>query len=106
MSVLLTRGAAPAAGRVSGVTPDFPTFRRLAETERAAGGAGAPYAPIVRRLPADLDTPVSAYLKLCAGATDRGYSFLLESVHGGEQPARYSFLGAKPERVLLVGPHD
>ena len=39
---------------------------------------------------------MSAYLKLCAGATDTGYSFLLESVHGGEQPARYSFLGANP----------
>ena len=104
MSVVLTRGAARAAGQVPGITPDFDAFRRLAETERVAGGA--PWAPIVRRLPADLDTPVSAYLKLCGGATDTGYSFLLESVHGGEQPARYSFLGAQPQRVLRVGPHD
>jgi anthranilate synthase component I len=106
MSAVLTRGGAPAAGRVPAVTPDFGAFRRLAESARREGGDGAPYAPVVRRLPGDLDTPVSAYLKLCAGAPDTGYSFLLESVHGGEQPARYSFLGAGPERLLRVGPHD
>ena len=52
--------------------------------------AGAPAArtrtliPIVRELPADLETPVSVYLKL-AGARP---SFLLESITGGEQLAR------------------
>jgi len=45
---------------------------------------------IVRELPADLETPVSVYLKL-AGSEP---SFLLESVTGGEQVARYSFIGA------------
>ncbi len=48
--------------------------------------------PVVRELPADLETPVSVYLKL-AGA---GPSFLLESVTGGEQVARYSFIGVNP----------
>lgn len=45
--------------------------------------------PVVRELPADLDTPVSVYLKLAG----QGPSFLLESVTGGEQVARYSFIG-------------
>jgi len=45
--------------------------------------------PIVRELPADLETPISVYLKLAG----YGPSFLLESVTGGEYVARYSFLG-------------
>ncbi|ADV67838.1 anthranilate synthase component I [Deinococcus maricopensis] len=45
----------------------------------------------VRELSADLDTPVSAYLKLTQGS--HGPSFLLESVEGGERQARYSFIG-------------
>ena len=45
----------------------------------------------VRELNADLDTPVSAYLKVTKGAP--ALSFLLESVEGGERQARYSFIG-------------
>ncbi|GAA4019876.1 anthranilate synthase component I [Deinococcus rubellus] len=45
----------------------------------------------VRELNADLDTPVSAYLKVTGGA--KKLSFLLESVEGGERQARYSFIG-------------
>jgi anthranilate synthase component 1 len=45
--------------------------------------------PVVREVHADLETPTSAYLKLCG----RGPSFLLESVEGGERVARYSFIG-------------
>ena len=45
--------------------------------------------PIVRELSADLETPISVYLKLAG----KGPSFLLESVTGGEHVARYSFLG-------------
>lgn len=52
--------------------------------------------PIYREVLADLETPVSAYLKVARG----GYSFLLESVEGGERLARYSFIGAEPYRVL------
>lgn len=48
--------------------------------------------PVVRELPADLETPVSVYLKLA----ESGPSFLLESVTGGEQVARYSFIGVNP----------
>ena len=48
--------------------------------------------PVFAELPADLDTPLSAYLRLRPGP----YSFLLESVEGGEVWARYSFLGPDP----------
>lgn len=53
--------------------------------------------PVVRDLLADLHTPVSAYWKL---AHDEQHSFLLESVTGGEQLARYSILGVRPRSVL------
>ncbi len=58
--------------------------------------------PVVRELPADLETPVSIYLKLCG----QGPSFLLESVSGGEQVARYSFIGVNPSRALIFKGHD
>lgn len=54
--------------------------------------------PVVRELDADLETPVSVYLKL-AGS---GPSFLLESVTGGEQLARYSFIGVQPRRAYVL----
>jgi anthranilate synthase component I len=47
-------------------------------------------------LPADLDTPVSAYAKLAHGQT---HTFLFESVEGGERVGRYSFLGIEPREV-------
>ncbi len=56
--------------------------------------------PVVRELPADLETPVSTYLKLAGGET--GPSFLLESVSGGEQVARYSFIGVNPGRAFVL----
>jgi len=55
-------------------------------------------APVVRELPADLETPVSVYLKL-AGQSP---SFLLESVTGGENLARYSFIGIQPSRAYVL----
>ncbi len=55
--------------------------------------------PICRRLLADQITPVGAFLRLSAGAD---HAFLLESVVGGEQTARFSFVGAKPTAVLRV----
>src|SRR5688572_2803210 len=53
--------------------------------------------PICRDLLGDMETPLSAYWKL---ANDEPASFLLESVTGGEQLARYSILGVRP-RLLL-----
>ena len=48
--------------------------------------------PIYRQIVADLETPVSAFLKINRG----GDSFLLESVEGGQRLARYSFIGTEP----------
>jgi anthranilate synthase component 1 len=53
---------------------------------------------IVRELPADLETPVSVYLKL----RGQGESFLLESIDGGERIARYSFIGIAPRARYLL----
>ncbi len=55
--------------------------------------------PVYREIVADLETPVSAYLKITHG----DYSFLLESVEGGERLARYSFIGTEPSLILSTG---
>ena len=52
--------------------------------------------PLYLDVIADLETPVSAFLKVARG----NYSFLLESVEGGERYARYSFIGTEPRAVL------
>src|SRR5215216_6153408 len=53
---------------------------------------------VVREISADLETPISVYMKL------RGQdpSFLLESVEGGERIARYSFIGIKPKAQYII----
>jgi anthranilate synthase component 1 len=58
--------------------------------------------PVYREIVADLETPVSAFLKINRG----GYSFLLESVEGGQQLARYSFIGTEPYRVITTRGED
>ncbi|MDD4874086.1 MAG: anthranilate synthase component I [Dehalococcoidales bacterium] len=58
--------------------------------------------PVYRELLADLETPVSAFLKINRG----GYSFLLESVEGGERVARYSFIGTEPYKILTTNGKD
>ena len=67
--------------------PSLEAVRKLAEQGNII--------PIYRELPADLETPVSVYLKLCGKGGSNGYgpSFLLESVEKGEQLGRYSFIG-------------
>ena len=55
--------------------------------------------PVWREVVADLETPVSAFLKVNRG----GPSFLLESVEGGQRQARYSFIGTEPYRTLTTG---
>ncbi|MGH8530560.1 MAG: anthranilate synthase component I [Nevskiales bacterium] len=54
--------------------------------------------PLVRDVPADLDTPLSAYLKLANGP----YSYLFESIQGGEQWGRYSIIGLPCAEVVKV----
>ena len=75
-------------------TPSLDEFQALAD-DAARSGRGN-WAPIYREVLADLETPVSAFLKVKRGP----YSFLLESVEGGERPGRYSFIGTEPYRVL------
>jgi anthranilate synthase component I len=58
------------------------------------------FVPVCKEIMADLLTPVSAFLKI-AGHSD--YAFLLESVEGGEQVGRYSFLGKDPFLILRAG---
>lgn len=48
--------------------------------------------------PADLETPIGAFLRL----DDGGPAYLLESVEGGERLGRYSFLGVRPRRLLVL----
>jgi len=70
-----------------------PTLERV---EEMAGQGNL--IPIHRDLPADMETPVSIYLKL----QDEGPCFLLESVSGGEQVARYSFIGVRPRGLVTA----
>lgn len=57
--------------------------------------------PVSREILADMETPVSAFRKI----DDGKYSFLLESVEGGEKWARYSFLGSRPSVVVRSYDH-
>ncbi len=54
--------------------------------------------PVYRTLTADLETPVSAFLRVAAGEPE---AFLLESVEGGEQVGRYTFIGIRPYRRMV-----
>jgi anthranilate synthase component I len=71
------------------IQPDFKTFRKLARQGNLV--------PVYETFTADLLTPVGAHLRIAHGAK---YSFLLESVEGGENIARYTFAGANPEEVF------
>src|SRR5687768_10507155 len=68
----------------------------LAQARKLVGTAR--FVPMYREILADLETPVSAYLKYAAGRD----SFLLESVEGIEHVGRYSFIGARPREVLEI----
>ncbi len=71
------------------IFPDFSQFTELAKKGN--------FVPVYQEWVADLETPVSAWYKVCAG---QPYSFLLESVEGGEKIGRYSFLGCDPLWIL------
>jgi len=78
----------PQEGGSTPIAPDFPTFARLYED-------GVPQV-VWTRLVADLETPVSAMLKV---AHERPNSFLLESVEGGATRGRYSIIGCEPDLI-------
>src|SRR6185369_6323488 len=69
-------------------TPEFDEFCALA--------AHGNMVPVFREILADLETPVTAFLKI----DDGGDAFLLESVEGGEKWGRYNFIGVAPEQIL------
>jgi anthranilate synthase component I len=71
------------------IGPDYKTFQKLSRQGNLV--------PVYDVYTADLLTPVGAYLRLAQGAK---YSFLLESVEGGENVARYTFAGANPNEVF------
>ena len=75
--------------RTGMIQPSFQEFAKLAKQGNLI--------PVYDVFSADLLTPVSAYLRLAQGAR---YSFLLESVEGGEKIARYTFAGANPEEIF------
>jgi anthranilate synthase component 1 len=70
------------------ILPDFPAFARIYESGRGQ--------VLYTRLIADLETPVSVFLKLGEG---RDNAFLLESVQGGETRGRYSIIAIKPDLI-------
>jgi anthranilate synthase component 1 len=72
----------------------YPTLKEVRQLKKYGN-----LVPVCRDIQADLETPVSAYLKIAHG----NYSFLLESVEGGERLARYSFIGTEPLLVLRTG---
>lgn len=76
----------------------YPTLEELKKLDTSRGNL----IPVCREIVADLETPVSAYLKINRG----NYSFLLESVEGAERLARYSFIGTDPYRVLITRKED
>ncbi len=68
--------------------PDFDQFRKLISTGNLI--------PVYREIMADMDTPVTAFKKL----DDGKFSYLLESIEGGEKWGRYSFLGSSPSVII------
>ena len=78
----------------------YPTFDEIREIKRVLDAEttspGRPLLPLYRDILVDLETPVSAYCKTAKGP----YSFLLESVTGGEHAARFSLIGIDPYLVI------
>ena len=70
-----------------------PTFEEFKEKSNQGN-----LIPVYKEILADLDTPVSAYMKISGGE----YSFLFESVEGGEKWARYCFIGCDPSIIVSI----
>src|SRR5512133_3651604 len=68
--------------------PDFSAFQKLS--------CQGNLIPVYREIMADMDTPVTAFKKI----DDGRFSFVLESIEGGEKWGRYSFLGSSPSRII------
>src|SRR5580698_6861923 len=79
------------ARRTPNVTPSFKDFAALAKRHSLV--------PVTRTVAADLDTPVSAFLRVAAKEPE---AFLLESVEGGEHVGRYTFIGVRPYKRMIA----
>ena len=75
-------------------TPSLKEFLKLSKKSNVI--------PVYKEINADLDTPVSAFLKI----KNNGYAFLFESVEGQEKLARYSFLGVAPSLIFKSKGHS
>jgi len=76
------------------IKPSFSEFKQMTEHGNLI--------PVYEEFLADVETPVSAYLKI----KDKAFSYLLESAVGGERWGRYSFIGYKPYVVVLSRGRD
>ena len=74
------------------IVPSYTDFLRLS----AQGNV----VPVYTDLMADFETPVSAYAKL----RGTGPSYMLESIEGGENLSRYTFIGCRPRKIFICGP--
>ena len=72
-------------------TPTLREFQRLARAHSLV--------PVTRTVAADLETPVSAFLRVAAKEPE---AFLLESVEGGEHVGRYTFIGIRPYKKMTA----
>ena len=75
----------------SPTTPALRDFQRLARAHSLI--------PVTRTVAADLETPVSAFLRVAAAEPE---AFLLESVEGGEHVGRYTFIGIRPYKRMTA----
>src|ERR1700735_1875290 len=71
--------------------PSLRDFQRLAREHSLV--------PVTRTVAADLETPVSAFLRVAAKEPE---AFLLESVEGGEHVGRYTFIGIRPYKRMIA----
>src|SRR5262249_60581853 len=105
-----TRASTAASSGASAATPRrVPSSRRAMDEliqpsreEFAALAADHTVVPVWRVVLADLETPVSAFVKLVGAATDDAAGFLLESVEHAERWGRFSFIGRDPLLTMVV----
>ena len=78
---------------MAAATPATPSAREFARLAREHS-----LVPVYRTVTADLETPVSAFLRIAAKQPE---AFLLESVEGGEHVGRYTFIGIEPYKKIV-----
>src|ERR1700733_6654796 len=82
---------AASARHSESATPSARDFAKMARSHSLV--------PVYRTVTADLETPVSAFLRIAATEPE---AFLLESVEGGEHVGRYTFIGIEPYKKMVA----